>query len=149
NTIWVNGFAPNQDTAFFPDLGGADQVWTDRFPPFASQHVFVTGGSHLPQEQLSVLDSLTASNDPQGPAASQHTIFVGFIGATARRAHSVAAWNGVLANIAMTMAMLPVPATGGSAIAPFSSTLCGANAAKGCVAFFAARFDSLDGDDLL
>jgi hypothetical protein len=151
NTIWVDRNAPNVNTAFFPDLGGADQVWVDSRGPIPSQHVFVTGGSHLPQEQLSVLDSLTASIDPQNPnpdVFSQQTIFVGFIGVTTRTAHSTAAWNGVLAGIPMTMAMLPVPATGGSAIAGFSSTLCGDAAASGCVAFFAATHASLDGDDL-
>src|SRR5262249_8382192 len=83
NTIWVDGDNPNTVTAFFPDKGGADQVWTDRIGPFHSNHVFVTGGSHLPQEQLTVLDSLTVSNDPQNPSLavpSQQTIFVGFIG---------------------------------------------------------------------
>ena len=127
-------------------LGGADQVW---FEP-VSKHAFITGGSRLPFEQLAIVDATLGINDPQMPADfQQQTIPVGFIGSTTRRAHSVAAWNGAISALggARTIAFLPIPQVGGTP-APFSSVICGADAAKGCVSFFTSFNSALDADDI-
>jgi hypothetical protein len=135
NTVIVEGANPSNVLHTFPGLGGNDEVWFDS----ASGHGFLAGGSHLPTEQLGILDigPPEGIND-QGTEPDQ-TIFVGFVGSTARRAHSVAAFHGVLPGSglaqSLTIGILPVPAVGGTP-APASSTLCGDNAAAGCVSYF-------------
>jgi hypothetical protein len=148
NSAIVNQTTPNVILEPLIGLGGADQVW---FEP-TSKHAFITGGSKLPFMQLAIIDSTLGLNDPQGPDFQQQTLPVGFIGSTTRRAHSVAAWNGTLAglggvNVPRTIAFLPIPAVGGTP-APMSSTICGADAAKGCVAFFTLPNSGLDVDDI-
>jgi hypothetical protein len=141
NSVIVSATTPNVVLNTLTDLGGADQVWFDS----ASGHFFVTGGSHLPFEQLAIVDSAPVSNDVQGPGFQEQTLPVGFIGSTTRRTHSVAAWSGTLAGLPLTIAFMPIPAVGGTP-APFSSTICGNDAAKGCVSFFTA-LTAGDADD--
>jgi hypothetical protein len=96
--------------------GGADEVW---FNPHDG-HYFLADGSHLPNEQLGIVDSFPLIRpDP--------SFVVGNAGATTRRAHSVAA------DSESDAVFLPVPATGGGT-PPFTSTVCGALAATGCIA---------------
>jgi len=127
NTISVFNSAPNVTNQFFPDAGGADQVW---YQP-STNHFSVTGGSKLPTEQFTLIDGISGPID--------QTLFVGFIGSTTRRAHSVATWFGAAQPLApfLELVILPIPAVGGTP-APFSSTFCGNDAAKGCVAYFGA-----------
>jgi hypothetical protein len=118
----------------YTDAGGADEVWFDAETPvgFGGFHYFIAGGSHLPNEQMVVLDSVS-------PEEIDQTIVTGFPGSTTRRTHSVASWSGNAPGLGnVTGAILPVPATGGTP-APFSSTLCGSDAAKGCIAFFVGQ----------
>jgi hypothetical protein len=111
-------------TNLLADFGGSDEVW---FEP-GSGHYFLANGSHLPSEMLGIVDS--------SPVEENQNIFVGFAGSTTRRAHSVAAWSGGISGIGdLTVALLPVPAVGGTP-APFSSTLCDDAAAAGCIAVF-------------
>jgi len=108
--------------------GGSDEVW---FEP-VSNNYFLANGSLLPAQQLGITDALTN--------AQVQNIFVGFTGGTTRRSHSVAAWSGSPLGLgnSITAAILPVSATGGTPLPPFSSTLCGGAAAQGCLAFFGA-----------
>jgi len=111
------------------DQGGADEVW---FDAIAGQHYFLALGSLLPAEELSIVDAVARQLDQD--------IFVGLPGGTTRRSHSVAAWSGSPLGLgnSVTAAILPVSATGGTPLPPFSSTLCGGAAAQGCIAFFGA-----------
>src|SRR5262249_33509597 len=127
-----NSVIINQHTgaiiATLKDEGGADEVW---FNP-NDGHYFIAAGSHLPNEQLGVVDA-------KGHRLDQ-TVVTGNAGGTARRAHSVAA------NSHTNEVYLPVPATGGgSGGSPgFTSTLCGATPAlqqAGCIAVFATKND--------
>ena len=126
NSVVVFAVAPSVIAADLVGQGGADQVW---FDPVAA-HWFVTGGSLLPAQAYNINDANT--NQPD------QNIFVGFTGATTRRAHSTATWSGFGLGSTVTAAFLPVPATGGSTTAPFSSTLCGSSATQGCIAVFGA-----------
>ena len=126
NSVVVFAVLPSAIAATFGGQGGADQVW---FDPVAA-HWFVTGGSLLPAQAYNINDANT--NQPD------QNIFVGFTGATTRRAHSTATWSGFGLGSTVTAAFLPVPATGGSTTAPFSSTLCGSSATQGCIAVFGA-----------
>jgi hypothetical protein len=103
----------------FANLGGNDEVWFNE----GDGHYFLAGGSHLPNEQLGIVDSTVES----GPVLDQ-IIATGTPGGTMRRAHSVAA------DPIRNEVYLPIPATGGSG---FQSMLCGAAADEGCIAIFA------------
>ena len=109
-------------TALLTGLGGDDEVW---FNP-GDGHYFLAGGSYLPNEQLGVVDSARDTAD--------ETIFIGTANGTTRRAHSVAA------DETTNEVYLPVPATGGGTPG-FTSTICGALAAEGCIAVFKANHD--------
>jgi hypothetical protein len=136
------------------DQGGNDEVW---FEP-KSGHYFLAEGSHLPAEQVGVVDSLLGDApsfqmpqiDPQslnheqlvqfpdstGNPVNQQAIFIGFAGSTTRRAHSVAGWAGTVSGLgAITLIMAPIPAVGGTPAA-FSSVLCDPIETSGCIAFF-------------
>jgi hypothetical protein len=111
--------------AVLRDLGGADEVWFNE----GDGHYFLADGSHLPNEQLGVVDAAGHRLD--------QTIFVGNADGTTRRAHSVAADPNT------NQVYLPIPATGGGSPG-FTSTLCGATAplqAQGCIAVFATKHD--------
>jgi hypothetical protein len=146
NSVIVAAATPNVIVTPLIGLGGADQVWFDP----TSRHAFITGGSKLPFMQFAIVDSVLGLNDPQGPDFQQQTLPIGFIGSTTRRAHSTAAWSGTLSGAPLlpplTIAFVPIPAVGGTP-APFSSTVCGNDAAKGCISFFASLLSALDGDD--
>lgn len=104
--------------------GGADEVW---FNP-GDGHYFLADGSHLPNEQLGIVDSLPAIQiDP--------SIVVGNAGGTTRRAHSVAA------DLSTNEIYLPIPSTSGGGTPAFNSTLCGTAAAQGCIAVFESSGD--------
>jgi hypothetical protein len=109
-------------TALLTGLGGDDEVW---FNP-GDGHYFLAGGSYLPNEQLGVVDSARDTPD--------ETILIGTANGTTRRAHSVAA------DETTNEVYLPVPATGGGTPG-FTSTICGALAAQGCIAVFKANHD--------
>jgi hypothetical protein len=126
NSVTVFAILPSVIDTVFGGQGGADQVW---FDPVAA-HYFVTGGSLLPAQAYNINDANTRQPD--------QNIFVGFTGATTRRAHSTATWSGFGLGSTVTAAFLPVPATGGSATMPFMSTLCGSSATQGCIAVFGA-----------
>ena len=117
-------------TATLAGQGGADQVWFDP----VSSHYYIAGGSLLPAQALGITDAVTHEQD--------QNIFVGFTGSTTRRSHSVAGWSGTPVGLGSSVAgiFLPVSAVGGATppAVPFSSTLCGAQAAMGCVAVFGA-----------
>ena len=66
----------------FLDLGGNDEVWFNE----GDGHYFLAGGSHLPNEQLGIVNSAAKSV----PVLDQ-ILPTGTPGGTARRAHSVAA----------------------------------------------------------
>jgi hypothetical protein len=95
------------------DEGGADEVW---FNP-GDGHYFIAGGSHTPDVQLGIVDS---SGDTEDQTVA--------IGTGPGRAHSVAA------DPVENEAYLPIPNNVGG-------TICGANAAKGCIAIFKAKHD--------
>jgi hypothetical protein len=96
--------------------GGADEVW---YNP-GDGHYFLADGSHLPNEQLGVVDSFPLIRpDP--------SVVIGNAGVTTRRAHSVAA------DPETREVFLPVPGTGGGSPG-FTSTTCGALAVNGCIA---------------
>jgi hypothetical protein len=98
--------------------GGADEVW---YNP-GDGHYLLGDGSHLPNEQLGIVDSFPLIQpDP--------SVVIGNAGVTTRRAHSVAA------DPETREVFLPVPATGGGSPG-FTSTTCGALAAQGCIAIF-------------
>jgi hypothetical protein len=126
NSVVVFAGNPSAIAATFVGQGGADQVWMDQ----VTNHYFVTGGSLLPAQAYNINDANTNTQD--------QNIFIGFTGATTRRAHSTATWSGFGLGSTVTAAFLPVPATGGSATAPFSSTVCGFSATQGCIAVFGA-----------
>jgi len=102
--------------------GGADEVWYNR----GDGHYFLADGSHLPNEQLGIVDSFPLIQpDP--------TVVIGNAGTSTHRAHSVAA------DAFTNEVYLPVPATGGGSPASstgFTSTVCGALAAQGCIAVY-------------
>jgi len=104
--------------------GGADQVW---FDPLAV-HYFITGGSLLPTQTFGITDAVSHQQD--------QNITIGTTGMTTRRAHSTASWSGSGLGSTVTAAFVPVSATGGSATAPFMSTVCGSSATQGCIAVF-------------
>jgi hypothetical protein len=124
NSVIVLGSNPSVVLAQLTGQGGADQVW---FDPIAI-HYFITGGSLLPAQTFGITDALTGLQD--------QNIFIGLTGATTRRSHSTASWSGSGLGSTVTAAFVPVSATGGSTTAPFSSTVCGAQAAQGCIAVF-------------
>lgn len=124
NSVVVFAGDPSDILTTLLGQGGADQVW---FDPIAL-HYFVTGGSLLPAQQYGITDA--------GSNVIDQNIFIGFTGATTRRSHSTASWSGSGLGSTVTAAFVPVSATGGSATAPFTSTVCGASAAQGCVAVF-------------
>jgi hypothetical protein len=109
--------------------GGSDEVW---FENIAGQHYFVTGGSALPAQNFGITDALLRTQD--------QNIKVGFTGNTTRRAHSTAGWSGSPpgAGTSVTLAFLPIPPNGGDPTMPFTSTVCGSDAASGCVAVIGA-----------
>jgi hypothetical protein len=109
--------------------GGSDEVW---FESIAGQHYFVTGGSAVPNQNFGITDALTRTQDTN--------FFVGFTGNTTRRAHSVAGWSGSPPGFgsSATLAFVPIPATGGDPVMPFTSMVCGAQAAMGCIAVIGA-----------
>jgi hypothetical protein len=142
--------------------GGPDQVW---FEP-GSGHYFLAEGEHLPAEQLGVVDANTVGGPavdlqpinregctqfgatplPPAPAqpcppstgnpVNQQAIFIGFIGTTTRRIHSVAAWSGNIDPVGnLTAAFVPVPANGGSPVQA-SSIICDPIFTSGCIAIF-------------
>jgi hypothetical protein len=115
-------------TAVLSGQGGSDEVWFDP----VSVHYLLANGSLLPAQQLGITDALTYEQD--------QNIFVGFTGGTTRRSHSVAGWSGTPPGLGTSVAgvFLPVSAVGGTPTPPFTSTLCGAQAAQGCVAVFGA-----------
>jgi len=104
--------------------GGADQVW---FDPLAN-HYFITGGSLLPTQRYGITDAVSHQQD--------QNITIGTTGMTTRRSHSTATWSGSGLGSTVTAAFVPVSATGGSATAPFMSTVCGSSATQGCIAVF-------------
>jgi hypothetical protein len=137
-------------TTVLNDLGGDDEVW---FEP-VSGHYFLAGGSHLPTQQLGVVDATTTGGPavdlqaiPQGTQlgqfptstgnpVNQQAIFVGFVGTTTRRSHSTAAWGGNISGAGnLTVAFLPVAANGGTPV-PSSSLLCNPVFNSGCIAIF-------------
>jgi hypothetical protein len=109
--------------------GGSDEVW---FESIAGQHYFITGGSQLPAQNFGITDALNRTQD--------QNIGVGFTGNTTRRAHSVAGWSGSPPGFgtSATLAFVPIPANGGDPVMPFNSTVCGAQAAVGCIAVIGA-----------
>jgi hypothetical protein len=109
--------------------GGGDEVW---FESIIGQHYFITGGSLVPAQNFGITDAVTRTQD--------QNIFVGFTGATTRRAHSTAGWSGspIGLGTSATLALLPIPPIGGDPVAPFVSTLCGSDAAQGCIAVIGA-----------
>jgi hypothetical protein len=139
------------------DLGGADEVWIEP----VSGHYYLAGGSHLPSEQVGVVDSNTEGTGEidqqpvqgQPQALTQQAIFIGFIGNTTRRAHSVAGWSGTVnpAPGALMLAMVPIPAIGpavtGPGMAPFSSVICDPIETSGCIAFFESRGSATEIDE--
>jgi hypothetical protein len=137
-------------TTLLENQGGADEVW---FEPVSRQY-FLAEGSHLPNQQLGVVDSTTAGGPtvdlqalPQGTQlgqfssstgnpVNQQAIFVGFVGSTTRRSHSTAAWGGNISGVGnLTVAFLPVAANGGTPV-PSSSLLCSPIFTSGCIAIF-------------
>jgi hypothetical protein len=125
NSLIVLNFSPSTNVRTLLGAGGADQVW---FDPVAT-HYFVTGGSLLPTQSYFIVDAFSNNFDQMIP--------IGTTGATTRRSHSTASWSGFGLGSTVTAAFVPVSATGGSTTAPFMSTVCGAQAAQGCVAVFA------------
>jgi hypothetical protein len=126
NSAIVSAFNPSVIHAVLLGQGGADQVW---FDPLAA-HYFITGGSLLPTQSYGITDAFSHQQD--------QNIFIGTTGATTRRAHSTATWSGAGLGSTVTAAFVPVPATGGSTTAPFTSTVCGFSATQGCIAVFGA-----------
>jgi len=124
NSLIVEGANASIPLALLQGQGGADQVW---FDPIAL-HYFITGGSLLPAQTFGITDARSGLQD--------QNIFIGFTGATTRRAHSTASWSGSGLGSTVTAAFVPVPATGGSTTSPFSSTVCGFSATQGCIAVF-------------
>jgi hypothetical protein len=124
NSVVVFAFDPSLIQTTLGGQGGADQVW---FDPVAL-HYFITGGSLLPAQSFNITDA--------GSNVQDQNIFIGFTGATTRRSHSTASWSGAGLGSTVTAAVVPVSATGGSATAPFTSTVCGSSAAQGCIAVF-------------
>jgi hypothetical protein len=117
-------------TATLQGQGGADQVW---FDPIANHYSIAQGTTTdgFPQ-QLGIVDAGTG----EGDAVIDQQIQIGFPGGTTRRSHSVAAWSGSPLGLPPTsVVFLPVSATGGGTPG-FSSTVCGAMAAQGCIAVF-------------
>jgi hypothetical protein len=126
NSVVVFAGNPSVIAADLVGQGGADQVWMDQ----VTLHYFVTGGSLLPAQAYNINDANTNQLD--------QNIFIGFTGATTRRAHSTATWSGFGLGSTVTAAFIPIPATGGSATMPFTSTVCGSSATQGCIAVFGA-----------
>jgi hypothetical protein len=138
-------------TTVLNDLGGDDEVW---FEP-VSQQYFLAGGSHLPTQQLGIVDAgpppevdpqaipqgtqLTQFPTSTGNPVNQQAIFVGFTGTTTRRSHSTAAWSGNISGSNATVAFLPVAANGGTPV-PSSSVLCDPAFTHGCIAIFLSNF---------
>jgi hypothetical protein len=114
-------------TTVLQGQGGADQVW---FDPIANHYSIAQGTTTdgFPQ-QLGIVDA-------GPPPVIDQQIQIGFPGGTTRRSHSVAAWSGSPVGLGPTsIVFLPVSATGGGTPG-FSSTVCGAMAAQGCIAVF-------------
>jgi len=112
--------------AVLNDLGGADEVW---FNP-GDQHYSLALGSHLPNEELGIVDSSNFDVD--------QTIVTGSANGTTRRAHSVAA------EPVGNLIFLPVP---GSINSAFTSPLCpnfGVAETQGCVAIFTPSGNDAD-----
>ena len=146
------------------DQGGADQVW---FEP-GSGHYFLAAGGHLPAGQLGIVDATTVGGPavdlqpfnregcsqfgappiPPAPVqpcppstgnpVNQQAVFIGFVGTTTRRIHSVAAFSGNISPVGnLTAAFVPVPANGGTPV-PSSSIICDPISTSGCIAIFAS-----------
>jgi hypothetical protein len=137
----------NDGTTFvkLPNEGGADEVWFDN-PTTTSNssssfHYFLAEGgctsncgrnSHQGINRLGIIDLISVlGTETSDTFPGGQDVFIGFSGSTTRRAHSVAAWSGELANSSVDL-----PAVGGTP-GPFSSTLCGNFAAQGCIGMLA------------
>jgi hypothetical protein len=152
NSVIIDPTDAGQITTVLHDQGGADQVW---FEP-GSGHYFLAAGGHLPSGQLGIVDATTvagptvdlqALNKEQlgqfststGNPVNQQAIFIGFVGSTTRRIHSVAAWSGNIPGVGnLTAAFVPVPANGGTPVQA-SSIICNPIPTQGCIAIFTSN----------
>jgi hypothetical protein len=127
DTVTGDGTGPATILSTFVNQGGADQVWFNK----GDGHYFLALGSHNP-EMLGVLDS-----QPNTNGTLDADVFIGGGGAApTRRNHSVAA------DAVTNLVAFPVAPVG----AGFTSTVCGASAAQGCIAVFGpSMFDDNEG----
>jgi hypothetical protein len=145
NTVTVWKGVPNTITNTYRGAGGGDEVWFNPLGPAGFQgHYFVASGTPA----LTGGAMFTTIIDPLLPNsglgfndnALDQTIITGFKGGSPGSNHSVAAWSGIPgvgtpnALPLLEVVAIPVIATSGSPAS--QSTLCGVDAAKGCVAFF-------------
>jgi hypothetical protein len=143
NTVTVFKTLPFVLTNIYTGFGGDDQVWyNDRGPAGFQGHYFIASGAG-PAMFAGVADPLLPNsctlivlncNNPN-PNALDQTIPTGFRGGAGNSNHSVAAWSGTPGGLGLLeVVAIPIIATQGSP--PSQSTVCGADAAKGCVAFY-------------
>jgi len=144
NTVTVFKGTPNMITNVYVGQGGADEVWYNSLGPAGFQgHYFVAGGSNppLPTMQVSVIDPLLPNTFTlPNPNALDQSIPTGLRGGAGNSNHSVAAWSGIpgagTVNALPLLEVFAVPVIATQGPGPSQSTLCGGDAAKGCVAFF-------------
>jgi hypothetical protein len=145
NTVTVWKGVPFTITNTYRGAGGGDQVWYNSLGPTGFQgHYFVASGT--PSVTGGVM--FTTIMDPLLPNsflafndnALDQTITTGFKGGSAGSNHSLAAWSGTpgigTPNALPLLEVVVIPIIGTNGSPPSQSTLCGADAAKGCVSFF-------------
>jgi len=135
STVTVNKFAPGVIINIYLNAGGSDQVaYTAEAAALHVGHFWTTGSTGFPVQQVAQIDPLQSNNTVLNNALDT-IVPIGMPGNSGLSAHSIASWGGVPDGLGLLEAVVvPVPAGGTSSI-PFSSTVCGTNALKGCIAF--------------
>ena len=143
NTVTVWKGDPSMITNVYRGAGGADEVWYNDLGPAGFQgHYFVASGTPALAGGAmftTIIDPLLPNTGPTfNDNALDQTITTGFKGGSAGSNHSVAAWSGTPgvgtpnALPLLEVVVIPVIASNNGS----QSTLCLADAAKGCVTFF-------------